>query len=108
MSPVRFFVLLMATILVTVTASAERVDGEKTTDLPPKTAQIVQAVGNIYNPPRQEVRLVVISDLNTVYGATDYPPSVDQGIALIPYWQPDLVLCGGDMVAGQKSDLTLS
>jgi hypothetical protein len=108
MSPVRFFILLIATILVSVTASAERVDGEKTANLPPKTVQIVKAADNLYNPPRHDVRLVVVSDLNTVYGATDYPPSVDKGIGLIPYWQPDLVLCGGDMVAGQKSDLTPS
>jgi hypothetical protein len=58
------------------------------------------------NPPRGEVRLVVISDLNSQYGSTDYEPEVDQAIALIPAWQPDLVLCGGDMVAGQKLSLT--
>ncbi|MDR9404794.1 MAG: metallophosphoesterase [Halothece sp. Uz-M2-17] len=101
MSSVRFFVLLLATILVTVTASAERIEGQETPNL-----LLTKAVENLYNPPRQDVRLVVMSDLNTVYGATDYPPSVDKGIALIPFWQPDLVICGGDMVAGQKSDLT--
>lgn len=106
MSPVRFFVLLIATILVIVTASAERVDGQHIPHRPPQTAQIVQETDKIYNPPRHDVRLVVVSDLNTVYGSTDYPPSVDKGVALIPVWQPDLVICVGDMVAGQKLDLT--
>jgi hypothetical protein len=49
---------------------------------------------------------VVISDLNSSYGSTDYEAEVDRGINLIPFWQPDLVLCGGDMVAGQKPSLT--
>ena len=60
----------------------------------------------LYNPPRHDVRLVVISDLNGAYGATDYPPAVDKGMELIPYWQPDMVICSGDMVAGQSPTLT--
>lgn len=59
-------------------------------------------------PPRKDLRLVVISDLNSQYGSTEYEPEVSQAIALIPQWQPDLVLCGGDMVAGQKATLTPS
>ena len=59
-------------------------------------------------PPRQDFRLVVISDLNSQYGSTEYEPEVTQAIALIPQWQPDLVLCGGDMIAGQKASLTKS
>ncbi|BAW96767.1 Ser/Thr protein phosphatase family protein [[Synechococcus] sp. NIES-970] len=57
-------------------------------------------------PPKGDVRLVVISDLNSAYGSTDYLSQVKRAIALIPDWQPDLVLCAGDMVAGQKSSLT--
>jgi hypothetical protein len=57
-------------------------------------------------PVKEKVRIVVISDLNSQYGSTSYEPEVDRGIALIPNWKPDLVLCGGDMVAGQKSTLT--
>ncbi len=106
MSPVRFFVLLIATILVAVTAAAGRVDGQKTANLPPETAQIVKEAGSLYNPPRHDVRLVVVSDLNTVYGSTDYPPAVDKGMALIPFWEPDMVVCSGDMVAGQSPALT--
>jgi len=59
-------------------------------------------------PPRKDFRLVVISDLNSQYGSTEYEPEVSQAIALIPQWQPDLVLCGGDMIAGQKASLTKS
>jgi 3',5'-cyclic AMP phosphodiesterase CpdA len=52
------------------------------------------------------VRLAVISDLNSAYGSTDYEPEVDKGIALLSFWKPDLVLCSGDMVAGQDPSLT--
>ncbi len=55
---------------------------------------------------RETLRLVVISDFNSSYGSTHYDPEVDQAIALIPRLQPDLVLAGGDMVAGQKLSLT--
>ena len=59
-----------------------------------------------YDPPRGDVRLVVFSDLNSAYGPTDYDPEGDQAIDLIPFWQPDLVGCGCDMVAGQRASLT--
>jgi hypothetical protein len=56
-------------------------------------------------PARGDVRLAIISDLNSQYGSTSYEPEVDRAIALIREWQPDLVLCGGDMVAAQKNSL---
>jgi len=62
----------------------------------------------IFNPPRGDARIVVISDLNSQYGSTDYEPEVDQAIALLSTWKPDLVLCGGDMVAGQSPSLSNS
>jgi hypothetical protein len=75
--------------------------------LPPETAAIVEQAGSgLFDPPRGDVRFVVISDLNGPYGSTDYDPEVDLGLNLVPFWQPDMVLCSGDMVAGQ--DLTLS
>ncbi|MEM8673810.1 MAG: metallophosphoesterase [Cyanobacteria bacterium P01_G01_bin.67] len=61
---------------------------------------------SIYLPPQPDLRIVVISDLNSQYGSTEYEPEVKQAIALMPQWQPDLVLCGGDMIAGQKASLT--
>jgi 3',5'-cyclic AMP phosphodiesterase CpdA len=76
--------------------------------LPPQTAAIVGSAApqGLFNPPRGDVRLVVISDLNSAYGSTDYDPEIDKGMALIPFWRPDLVICGGDMVAGQKPSLS--
>lgn len=55
---------------------------------------------------KEKVRIAVISDLNSQYGSTEYDPEVDRGIARILADKPDLVLCGGDMVAGQKTTLT--
>jgi 2',3'-cyclic-nucleotide 2'-phosphodiesterase (5'-nucleotidase family) len=43
----------------------------------------------------------VISDLNSAYGATDYRDEVKQAVKFIPDWEPDLILCSGDMIAGQ-------
>lgn len=59
----------------------------------------------LFIPPRGDVRLVAISDLNSQYGSTDYEPEVDKAIALLPTWRPDMVLCSGDMVAGQDEML---
>ncbi|MCL1490417.1 MAG: metallophosphoesterase [Pseudanabaena sp. Salubria-1] len=59
----------------------------------------------LYAPARGDVRIVVISDLNSAYGSTDYIDQVKQAIAFVPDWEPDLVLCGGDMVAGQDNSL---
>ena len=76
--------------------------------LSPEAQAIIDGVGpdGLYNPPRGDVRLVAISDLNGAYGATDYDPEVDKAIALLPFWDPDVVICGGDMVAGQKTTLS--
>lgn len=68
----------------------------------------VTSQDNLYLPPHQDFRIVVISDLNSQYGSTEYEPEVEQAIALMSQWQPDLVLCSGDMIAGQKASLTES
>jgi 3',5'-cyclic AMP phosphodiesterase CpdA len=52
------------------------------------------------------VRLVAISDLNGPYGSIDYDPEVEKAMKLLPFWQPDMVVCSGDMVAGQDITLT--
>jgi hypothetical protein len=76
--------------------------------LPADTQALVDSAGSdgLYDPPRGDIRLVVISDLNSAYGSTDYDPEVDKAMTLLPFWQPDMVVCSGDMVAGQ--DPTLS
>lgn len=78
--------------------------------LPAETAALVASLGpdGLFNPPRKDMRLVVISDLNSAYGSTNYDPEVDLGVQLAPFWQPDLVVCSGDMVAGQSPSLTAS
>ena len=77
------------------------------TPLPLATQQLLASIGNnLYEPPRGDLRMVVVSDLNGVYGSTDYDPEIDRGMNLIPFWNPDLVICSGDMIAGQ--DLTLT
>ncbi|NEO85718.1 MAG: metallophosphoesterase [Spirulina sp. SIO3F2] len=85
-----------------------QVEETENTTLPPETQAIVTSAGpnDLFNPPRGDERLVVISDLNSAYGSTDYDPEIDKAIALLPFWQPDMVICSGDMVAGQKSTLT--
>ena len=60
---------------------------------------------SLYAPARGDVRIVVISDLNSAYGSTDYIDQVKQAIAFLPDWEPDLILCGGDMVSGQDNTL---
>ena len=86
----------------------QQIDNSSSLFFSPKTAAIVTSPGSqdLYNPSRGDVRIVVISDLNSAYGSTDYEPEVDKAINLLPFWQPDLVLCGGDMVAGQKPSLS--
>ncbi|MEO0488250.1 MAG: metallophosphoesterase [Cyanobacteria bacterium P01_A01_bin.123] len=78
------------------------------TPLPPETQAIIDSLGadGLYEPPHGDVRLMVISDLNGPYGSIDYDPEIDKAMTLIPFWQPDMVVCSGDMVAGQ--DLTLT
>ncbi len=69
----------------------------------------IQKIVNKYSPiqpVKGDVRLLVISDLNSAYGSTEYEEEVHLALKMIPFWQPDLVLCSGDMIAGQKSTLT--
>lgn len=73
---------------------------------PAAIEKVAIAPQGMFAPVRGDVRLAVISDLNSAYGSTDYEPEVDKAIALIPDWKPDIVLGGGDMVAGQSPSLT--
>lgn len=53
-------------------------------------------------------RIALISDLNSSYGSTDYVNQVHRGVKLLKNLRPDLVLCAGDMIAGQKRSLNRS
>lgn len=67
----------------------------------------VIAGNDIPNPQRGVIRIVVISDLNSAYGSTEYEPEVSHTVQTIAnHWKPDLVLCAGDMIAGQRPALT--
>jgi len=59
-----------------------------------------------FAPRRGDVRLVVFSDINSRYGATHYRTEVEQAVQVMAAWQPDLILCAGDMVAGQSLSLS--
>jgi Icc-related predicted phosphoesterase len=52
------------------------------------------------------LKIMVISDLNDSYGSVTYSKEVAAVIDRIDQIKPDIILCGGDMVAGQKASLT--
>ena len=63
--------------------------------------RLVAAKNSPELPQRGDVRIAVISDLNSGLGAAEYEWQVDSIINRIPrIWKPDLVISGGDMVAG--------
>ncbi len=49
------------------------------------------------------LRIAVISDLNRSYGTIGYDPPVHAAIKRVIELQPDIVLCTGDMIAGQRT-----
>ena len=55
---------------------------------------------------RAALRVGLISDLNSSYGSTNYIPAVQQGLDQLIALRPDLMVCAGDMVAGQKRGLS--
>ncbi|MES2651807.1 MAG: metallophosphoesterase [Bacteroidota bacterium] len=54
----------------------------------------------------KSLKILLISDLNASYGSLTYSGDVSAVIGEIGKIKPDLILCGGDMVAGQKASLT--
>lgn len=65
----------------------------------------------IYNakiiPKRGDYRIAVVSDLNSEFGSVNYEYQVDSIMQRIPrIFKPNMVVCGGDMVAGQSNSLT--
>lgn len=52
------------------------------------------------------LKILLISDLNAGYGSLTYSEDVPAVINEIGRISPDIILCGGDMVAGQKKTLT--
>lgn len=63
--------------------------------------RLVPTKSSPINPKRGDLRIAVISDFNSGLGAANYEWQVDSIIQRIPrLWQPDMVISGGDMVAG--------
>lgn len=56
--------------------------------------------------PQKPTRIAVISDLNSSYGSVTYNKYISRVIGELALLKPDIILCGGDMVAGQKASLT--
>jgi hypothetical protein len=57
-------------------------------------------------PKRGDFRLIAVSDFNSSFGSVTYEYQVDSIFQRIPrMWMPDMVICGGDMVAGQSATL---
>lgn len=89
--------------------SANASNSSLTTSVASSTASSLPhapAPAGLYAPQRGDVRLALISDLNNAYGSTDYRREVIEGVAMLPDWQPDMVMCAGDMVAGQSINLS--
>ena len=63
--------------------------------------------GSELDPPRGDLRVLVVSDLNSSYGSTTYEPTVAHAARLArEVWKPDLVLAAGDLIAGQRPTLS--
>lgn len=52
------------------------------------------------------LKILLISDLNASYGSLTYSEDVPAVLNEIDQIKPDIILCAGDMVAGQKASLT--
>jgi len=55
---------------------------------------------------RGDLHIGLISDLNSRYGSTSYIPQVGQGLRQLLGQHPQLLVCAGDMIAGQKRGLS--
>ncbi|MCI0921199.1 metallophosphoesterase family protein [Sphingobacterium rhinopitheci] len=54
----------------------------------------------------RNLKILLISDLNDSYGAVTYSKELHDVVSRVKDIKPDIILCGGDMVAGQKASLT--
>ena len=71
---------------------------------------LLSIICSSWQKPHQDqpktIKVAVISDLNSSYGSTVYHPDVYATLKELDSIKPDIILCGGDMVAGQKNSLT--
>ena len=57
-------------------------------------------------PKQKTLKIAVISDLNSSYGSTEYHTDVYATLKELDSIKPDIILCGGDKIAGQKTSIT--
>lgn len=55
----------------------------------------------------RDLKILLISDLNDSYGSVTFSEEVHEVVNKIEDINPDIILCGGDMVAGQKASLSM-
>src|SRR5690606_15293733 len=56
----------------------------------------------------RDLKILLTSDLNDAYGLVTYSTAVHRLVRRIKDINPDIILCGGDMVARQKASLRRS
>ena len=67
---------------------------------------IIQYFSWLDKPKQKTIKIAVISDLNSSYGSTEYHADVYATLKELDSIKPDIILCGGDMIAGQKASIT--
>jgi hypothetical protein len=65
--------------------------------------RLLRPLSSVAAGDQKILRVAVISDLNHSYGSIGYDPPIHRAIKRIVALQPDLVLCTGDMIAGQRT-----
>jgi predicted MPP superfamily phosphohydrolase len=85
----KLFLFLWCSLMITVNTSFKLIGFKEVVD----------------ETKNRDLKILVISDLNAAYGDTTYSEDVSHVIGQINRLKPDLVLCGGDMVAGQKKTI---
>ncbi len=92
---------VLGNYLLNQNGKVEILSGDKEGKLVTDAIRLVAAKNSPQLPQRGDVRIAVISDLNSGLGTANYEWQVDSIINRIPrIWKPDLVISGGDMVAG--------
>ncbi|MCA5006228.1 metallophosphoesterase family protein [Sphingobacterium bovistauri] len=69
---------------------------------------VVHAQDVVPETKNKNIKILLISDLNDSYGSVGYSKEVHDVVQKVKEIKPDIILCGGDMVAGQKASLTVS
>lgn len=82
-------------------------DASEAPDPPPvaDAAMPDAASSDVAPAPPRPLLVAILSDLNGSYGDPTYEPPVHAAVQRVLEVRPDVVLCAGDMVAGQQAGL---